>query len=162
MARKVAQHRISQCFSPSPRAVSLSERRVALAVLVFMVAGSLLVAHVALRFAIRDVRMQHRQLQEQVRNLLQQKERLEHEKETLCNSQNLRETGRRQLAMMETDPRSQLTVAVASDLRQKYTRGAATRTAVALADRAENAKDRGLLMTLVDASPAFAAVPGRE
>lgn len=127
----------------------------ALGLFAFCVVVVLCIAHVALRFATRDMMMQHRQLQEQAQLLMRDVSRLEHGKEVLCDSQRLRDFGRREMGMVEADPRSQVTVALAADTRDRYMKTVpAAGSAIARHDEA--AADRGVLVSLVETRSAFA------
>ena len=126
----------------------------------FVLLGALGFAHVGLRFAIIDVRLQHTRLQDEVRKLNLEVIELEQQKEAACDTQALREFGLLEMQMVEADPRLQERVVVSTELRRKYAPvdGEAQGT-LAAAVPVEDTRQtgRGVLMSLLDARPAFAA-----
>jgi hypothetical protein len=80
---------------------------------------------------------------------------LEHRNEVLCDSQRLREFGRREMRMVESDPRTQVTVALAADVRDRY-RKAVPAAGSAIARNEELADQKGILVSLVETRSAFA------
>ena len=153
--RRIAQRQISQCFDIAPRPVSLSQRRMVLGLFAFAVVVVLCIAHVGLRFATRDMMMQHRQLQEQAQLLMREVSTLQHRNEVLCDSQRLRDFGRREMQMVEADPRTQVTVALAADMRDRYMK-AVPAAGSAIARSGETADEKGILLSLVETRSAFA------
>ena len=119
MAHTAHLPHVTDCFAPEPRAVSLSERKMAQAVFVFVVAAGLALAHIHLQFAIRDLRAQHRKVQEQHQALVQQQSRVQHDIEAECDSARLRAYGR-DMEMVEPDVHARQTAAVPESLTRKY------------------------------------------
>jgi len=167
MAQTTPLPKFTECFAPAPRPVSLNDRRITQALFAFLLLAVLCVAHVYLRFSIRDLKMQQHRQQELHRALLQRENQLRHESETLCDSSRLREYARRELKMVETDPRTQLVASVPTSLRDKYLGNdpavAPRATMIASAIRAipmEAQKAEPIqkfLLSLVEANQAFAA-----
>jgi cell division protein FtsL len=155
----MAQRQISQCFDVAPRPVSLNDRRALLGLFAFAVVVILAVGHISLRFATRDMMMQHRQLQEKGTLLRRDEAALKHRNEVLCDPERLRNFARRDMAMVETDQRSQVTVALAADVRDRYLK-ASPEAGSAIARNDEQGRDgKGILMSIFDNRSAFAGQP---
>jgi hypothetical protein len=165
MAKKAPLPKISGCFAPAPRPVSLNDHRITQALFVFLLLGFLCLAHVYLRFSITDIRLEHRQLQEQNARLQQRLNFLQHQSEKLCDSGYLRDYGLRTLGMVESDPRTHTVAAVPASISDKYLKelGPVHSVTVATSTEADPAEGglQKFILSLVDANQAFAS-SGRQ
>ncbi|MCX7718545.1 MAG: hypothetical protein N2111_09135 [Candidatus Sumerlaeaceae bacterium] len=163
MARKATMPRLTPCFPIAPRRASLTDRRVVAALLVSIVFAAWGVAHIHLRFAIDDMRLQHRRLQEQYRGLELRRMALQGETERMSELERLGQFARYELGMVEQDPRTRVVASVPTDVAAKYVES----RSVAAADQGDAADTligrlpdvpgKSLLLTLVDVNQAFAA-----
>ena len=161
MARKVVLPKISDCSSPAPRFSSLTENRVVQALFMFSIVALLGLAHVQLKFAIRDMQMRSRQLQEQRQVMRRQIDRVGCERECLCSNERLREIARKELKMEELDPRTQTVASIADSVRLRYSDTAPTPAPqvreIDLGGDAAQGPVQKVLFALVDANKAYAA-----
>jgi len=154
---KCSLPKLNDCVNTVPRPVSLSDRRVSHAVFMFIVVAVLCLGHVYLRFAIRDMKLQHKNLQHQVRSLIQQQSDLIHGNEALCNVEELRNHGRFQLQMVEPSHQERLIASVSTEARARYSEEAIS-LPMQFAEAEENALSpvKKVLLSLVDVNKAFA------
>lgn len=160
MTRRNRLPKITECIAPAPRTISLNDSRITQTLVAFLILAILSVAHVYLRFTIRDMKLQHCKLQEQHQSLLQEQRRLMHESEVLCDATRLREFGRNELRMIEPDVRTQVVMSIPESMKRRYTEE--SRGKEMLADAAGVGGEvpfRQILSSLADVNKAFAA-PG--
>jgi cell division protein FtsL len=163
MARRAAMPRITPCFPIAPRRASLTDRRVMTALFVSVVLAVWGVAHIHLRFAIDDMRMQHRRLQEQYRALEIRHMTLQGETEQMSELERLGQFARYDLGMVEQDPRTRVVASVPPAVAAKYaeSRSVAAADEAGAADvlvgRLPDVPGKSWLLTLVEVNQAFAA-----
>ncbi|MBX7244605.1 MAG: hypothetical protein K1X53_03850 [Candidatus Sumerlaeaceae bacterium] len=119
MARKSSLPILSDCFDTAPRSASLSDHRITSAIFVFVVIAGLALAHIHLRFAINDLRVQHRELQGDYQDLVRRQQAIQLQNERLADTDTLiamaRSRGMERVAPSMAEPR-----ALPGDLAAKY------------------------------------------
>lgn len=159
MTRKAPLPKITECFAPAPRSVSLSDSRISQALIAFLVLAALCVGHIYVRFTIRDMRVQQCKLELEFDQFMHEQTRLQSECQQLCESSRLRDVGRHQLGMLENDVRRQVIASVPQDLVAKYTEHPVRLPQPEIASSPElaGAPVKQILMSLVDVNKAYAA-----
>lgn len=160
MTRKVPLPKITECFAPAPRTVSVNDCRITKAVLAFTVLAVLSVGHIYLRFLIRDMKLQQSQLVEQSDQLQRHAAQLESDCAKLCDSTRLRAVGRYGLHMVEESPQGRIVASVPDSIASKYAAqplGSQPAGSVRGTQVADAAPVQQFLMSLVDVNKAYAA-----
>jgi hypothetical protein len=111
---------LSLCPATAEPDISLTRRRIARVLTGAVVLCLLGIGHLTLRFAVKDIRLQHGRLQSDQRELLQSVRRLEVLNETLCAPDLLKQRAVEQLGMTETMDGAAEYVPLPVALRAKY------------------------------------------
>lgn len=162
MTRSVPLPKITECFAPAPRFVSLSESRITQLLLGFVAVAALSVGHIYLRFANQDIMLQHRQLQEQQSVLVREITSLEQQNAALCDAGRLKEFGLRDMRMVEDPALQRQLASVPSHISRKYSAVGASDRLIASSELLDaEAEQQGtvkkVLLSIVDVNKAFAA-----
>jgi cell division protein FtsL len=162
MTRSVPLPKITECFAPAPRFVSLNDTRIAQVLLAFVAVAALAVGHIYLRFANQDIMLQHRQLQEQQSVLVREITRLEQQTASLMDSGRLKEFGIRDMRMVETPVLQRKLAAVPASIANKYGAAGASDRLLAASDLMEAEQEqqgvvKRILLSIVDVNNAIAA-----
>jgi hypothetical protein len=124
------------------------------------VLSALAIGHVYVRFAIGDVKLEHRTLQKRQRELFVNVTRLERENVAIADPERLRELGVDGLGMVNVLPEVRVQAALPQMLVDKYVHVGTPRGIVQPRDTALAAENRSplmrVLMGVVDANRAYA------